>query len=545
MKQKNSPVRRSNRGRSVREPSLEMFAEAVGQYLDASPRSDRSLMMAMTALVEAPGAADRIAAALIDTIRQPPGTPERLDGLIFMLGSALDHLRISGNGGDTTTPRQISDVRRQLETLASEDAIPAHILIGIGHAFATAQVDIGEVLQAAFAATLGGDEQNLDAAAGSQEGFFDDLALECAHDPYLIHEQIALNATLLPAEDQAGMGLFLLSSEVSSVQEAALGFAFSKESVVSCAILDALATLRSEPPIPSIMVERLVHMRPWFTGAAQGRIDNAIRHLRKRAAAPVAQSDVKILDAVASICDGSGAQNFMILAQRGPQTILAVILLKVGKGVAEAWAQVDMSRREAEQMMRDVNREAGGAKVSAAFIEERLARGIATHLEQKTLPPFRLLQVAEMLVLKPIRPAAESIEGAVDALLADVPVDQKDAASIERAHHVFTVGSGRHRAILRSWFEAGEGIEALLRPIRSNEKRIQAVLTEYLPKRRAFWAECCATTAATLAASADRSKNGWCDFALVAREWMGTRPLHELPLAMQIASTSVTAFSFR
>jgi len=51
--------------------------------------------------------------------------------------------------------------------------------------------------------------------------------------------------------------------------------------------------------------------------------------------------------------------------------------------------------------------------------------------------------------------------------------------------------------------------------------------------------------AATLREGADEGDNTWSDFALVARDLLGERPLEGIPLATRIAAATVEAFEQR
>jgi hypothetical protein len=51
--------------------------------------------------------------------------------------------------------------------------------------------------------------------------------------------------------------------------------------------------------------------------------------------------------------------------------------------------------------------------------------------------------------------------------------------------------------------------------------------------------------AATLKEGAAEGDDTWCDFALVARDLVGQRPLAEIPLAARIAAATVEAFEQR
>ena len=93
-----------------------------------------------------------------------------------------------------------------------------------------------------------------------------------------------------------------------------------------------------------------------------------------------------------------------------------------------------------------------------------------------------------------------------------------------------------------TWFKAGEPVEALLRPFKTRKRRIEAVLEQLLPARRIFWAERCASMAATLKEAAPEEDNTWSEFALVARDLGGKKPLETIPLAGRIAGPTVEAF---
>jgi len=79
----------------------------------------------------------------------------------------------------------------------------------------------------------------------------------------------------------------------------------------------------------------------------------------------------------------------------------------------------------------------------------------------------------------------------------------------------------------------------------SGKRRIDAVMTQLLPARRIFWAERCAWMAATLNEAASEAETAWIEFALVARDLIGGKPLDAIPLARRAAAVTVEAFEQR
>ena len=132
----------------------------------------------------------------------------------------------------------------------------------------------------------------------------------------------------------------------------------------------------------------------------------------------------------------------------------------------------------------------------------------------------------------------------VEALPAEIPPERTGTAAARNAHRASAEWEQKYETVA-TWFEAGGVVEDLLRPLRTRKRRIEAVSTQLLPARRTFWAERCAWMAATLKEGAAEGDDAWRDFALVARDLVGQRPLDEIPLVARIAAATVEAFEER
>ena len=247
---------------------------------------------------------------------------------------------------------------------------------------------------------------------------------------------------------------------------------------------------------------------------------------------------------MASLCDGAGAQSLFALVKRGRRFALAALLVKMESGVADAWVTDDMSKAEAEALIEEIVAGSETAEVSIGLLERRLADALVTNVARDAPPPFGLLQVAEAIGLGPLHPEAISPAALAEELLAGLPAERTGTAAATAAHRA-SARWEQEFGTLESWFEAGEAVEILLRPLRTRKQRIEAVLTRLLPGRRNFWAERCAWTAAVLKESAEEDDEAWIDFALVARDLAGERALDAMPLAAQIAAATVEAFVHR
>ena len=92
-----------------------------------------------------------------------------------------------------------------------------------------------------------------------------------------------------------------------------------------------------------------------------------------------------------------------------------------------------------------------------------------------------------------------------------------------------------------NWFEAGDAVDAALKAIDSTDEGAQALLGDYLPGRREFWANQCALSALALKAGEATRDGTWRELALVGRDLLRGVPLHDIPLMRQVADKSAVA----
>jgi hypothetical protein len=520
------------------------IAKAIGRELQHDAGPGESAWAAAAMLAEA-GATEEVALCLLAEARRRRPSERVIDGCAFLLERALDALRLRANGGDVGAGRAIEAVRRGIEqTLAAERAAPAALMM-VARAFAQAELDPGGALQEAMVGAMEAQAAAAPPGSGPEAGgdHLDDLAASLGDDPFAIHAELAATGAAFPPEHRAAMARALALSGNAAVREAALGFACAADPATGAAALEALAQPQGRP-VPSTLVERLVRLRPWLSEARRARLDAAVRVLRPRAAPPEPAPRPEIRSVVATLCDGAGAQSLFALVRRGRRFVLAALLTKTEVGVADAWVTEEMGRAEAEALVAQIAAGSEVVEVSVGLLERRLADALATNVERDAPPPFGLLQVAEALGLGPLHPEAVPPAALAAELLAGLPAERTGAAAVEAAHRA-SAGWEREFEILASWFEAGEAVEALLRPLRTRKRRIEAVLTRLLPGRRGFWAERCAWTAATLKEETEEEDEAWIDFALVARDLAGERQLGTMPLAARIAAATVEAFRQR
>ena len=530
--------------RMTQRTAIAQIAKTIGRELQDSARPSESAWAAGAMLADAGATKEIVTCLFIEAHRKRP-SDRLINGCAFMLERALDTLRLRANGGDVGAGRAIEEVRQGIEQALVKDGATIEVLIMIARAFAQAELDPGEALQEAVVSAM--DAQSAALPPGQEPADigdqFDDLAASLGNDPFTIYAEFAAMGAAFPAEHRAAMASALAMSNRAAVREAVLGFACEANPTTSAAALMALAQPPRGCPVSSTMVDRLVRMRPWLAEARRANLDAAIRGLRPKATTPEPVPRPEIRSVMASLCDGAGAQSLFALVKRGRRFALAAVLVKMENGVADAWVTDDMSKAEAEALIGEIVAGSETTEISIGLLERRLADALASNVARDAPPPFGLLQVAEAIGLGLLHPEAISPETLVQELLADLPAERTGTVAATAAHRASVKWEQEFRT-LKSWFEAGEAVETLLRPIRTRKQRIEAVLTRLLPGRRNFWAERCAWTAAVLKESAEDDET-WIDFALVARDLADGCALEAMPLAAQIAAATVEAFVHR
>lgn len=525
--------------------AIAQLAKVIGRELESGVGPSEEALAAGPILAEA-GATTEIVGSLLAQARRKRPDGRMIEAYAFMLEGALGTLRLHANGGDVRADHAIAEVRNRLDHALGKGRVAPEVLMLMARAFARAELDPGRPLQEAMMSAMDAPSPSMSAALRPEgiSAHFAELAAALDNDPFAIYAELATMAAAFPAEHHAAMAGALAMSDNEAVREAAMGFAFSPHPGVASAALAAVSQQGRGRLVSSKVVDRLVRMRPWLSQTRRANIDTAIRALRPKAAPPLPVERWEIRSVLASLCDGAGAQSLFALAKRGRRFALASLLVKSEVGVADAWVRDGITKAEADALITQIVAGAEAVEISIGLLEQRLADALAINVAHDVPPPFALLQVAETLGLGPLHPENILPLALVEVLIASLPPEWTNTTSAVAAHPASAKWDQQFE-ILGSWFEAGEAVERLLQPLRTRKRRIEAVAAQLLPAGRIFWAERCAWMAATLKEGADEGDYTWLDFALVARDLAGERPLASIPLAGRIAAATVEAFEQR
>ena len=477
--------------------------------------------------------------------KKKPNQP-LLDAFSLMLGQGLESLRSGQERAQPTAAKTLAELERRILAAGRNPKINPALILVVLNQYRIARLTpgtelrnlMGELIEQAAALVPEGT------VLGSPEEDFNLLVQETGGDPFLIHAEITGTGHALPDEHRAAMAHATLNAAAAPIQEAGIGWLLDESPLVRGAALESLSTLAGRGAIPSTTLRRLITMRNWLPATDCPRLDAVIQSCRRHDVACAPQPTTTVVDLCASGIDGAGAQSFFVLVKEGRKYAMASLLVKLGVGIGDSWVQRGMTKRQGEDLLLRISQEIELLETPSSHLAMVLGHFLAVGLARNTAPPFGLLDFIETTGLATANPGLVPLDRLIGSLIAAIPPQRRRPASVNRALKA-SAQWGEHYSFAGHWFEDDEATGRLLtgRKRLGDARRIELLLTEVLPARRLRWAEIFAWVASLLRQS-DTSSD-WGDFALVAAELHGDRPLAEIPIMTRIAATSVEAWKFK
>lgn len=379
---------------------------------------------------------------------------------------------------------------------------------------------------------------------GDLDGMLEDMAKACGGNVFALHAELAEQTSTLPDSHRGGIVAALLASPTAAVQEAAIGWLLDPGPMTRRATATLLLQAAEAKQVRATALRRLITMRNWLPVEERPGVDAIIRACRQKGIDCMAVTTPVVRDVLASMIDGSGAQSMFIVLKDGRKQAVAALLLKQGVGARDAWVDSGLTKQEAEMFLYRIESQADCYDSSIEYLRLALGHALTTALGAGVLPPFGLVDVVERVGLSAINPGALPVERLVADLIGDIPGEHRTPEAVESV----LKNSGdweKDYPSLESWFEDDASLDSLLAGRRLSTKRqVGLVLDQFLPARRARWAEVSAWTALTLRQD-EATEDDWMDLALVAQCLLENRPLDTIPLMVTVAEKTVDAWKSR
>ncbi|PQO22037.1 hypothetical protein C2I36_15085, partial [Rhodobacteraceae bacterium WD3A24] len=243
---------------------------------------------------------------------------------------------------------------------------------------------------------------------------------------------------------------------------------------------------------------------------------------------------------LATLPDGTGAQSIMIAAHRGSTRKVALLMLKPGFGVKDAFCVPAGSAAEQNELLEQMAGEVGALEVTPAFVAQAVEIALGDGVEQGLPPAPGLLEVAEVCSLDILTPQ----ENDTEALMARAdPEGHIKGLSKQAAGRLVNRSDdwAEHHPITDSWFEDDDEVDAALHEARSKRAQETAVWS-VLETRRDKWARIIARSALTLQAASHPDADS---FTATAQALLAGRALRKTPIMRDIVELTLDAWHSR
>lgn len=480
------------------------------------------------------------AVAVVEAIGRLETRHNHDDRLISLLSFTLDEARMARENGKAVGASFIVQLEDGIQALKARDALTDPGCLFLASCWVRAGLPAPDALAGEFSMP---DDMaaELDLSdAPDLEPLIDKLLKEVSGDQ--IDSISALHSGFVE----------LMATFTAPVRQAVVRYVVSRPKTVwgelGCAlILDGRADIRrgaisgladrlAANAMTSDMIARLTVMRSWIAdGDTRTRIDAIVRDaLRQGTDRATSRTAPKAHRALTSLVDGTGAQSMTIALQAGGTRSVAVVLIKQGFGIKDAYLVPCSSASEQRRLIDMIATEVETRDVPVDYIEEAIAIGLSDGLQTGHPPAAGLVSVVQALGWSELRPRPASVFDI--AALAD-PEGQVAVMSAQARGRMINASSEwetQFPMISESWFEDSDAFATAIEAAKT-PAAMKRDLWQTLDARRSHWARVIARMAHLLHAADDPKA---LQFVVVAMALEEGRALKKTPIMEMIFDQS-------
>jgi len=463
------------------------------------------------------------------------------DSFGFLFSQSLEALRFDIESGYRTASELAECARKRLISASKAGAVSPSALLLLIQCFGSAKLDPGQDLRRVVENLLEeishANADNLKPADADLSGLVADLVKQTDGDPFALHSVLGESLEGMPDDYRVLLTTTFLFSGEPAAAEASIGWLLDPAAAVRQALANALEDAARKDKVTPTMLRRMIAMRNWLPQDNRPALDASIATARRKGVQPAQWDDVEVRQLVCTGIDGSGAIGVLAHSHNKRKNVLGSLVLKLGIGVRDAWAQEGVKTKEIEQAFFETSLMDQFA-VPTEFI--RIAAGHFVALGHRTgsMTPFGLLQFLEAVGLSSVQPELMTAMSLLEK------IRDGHVISANQFEGLLAAGSdlANKYAFLNSWFEVGDEVDAALTGSRCTRKKREALVLETVVEpRREWWAQSAAWTAYILNRAAHDEP--WQAFYAAALAIVQERPIREIPLLKLVAGQTVLASS--
>ena len=371
------------------------------------------------------------------------------------------------------------------------------------------------------------------------EGLFAELILQAEGEPLALHHALSESFPAMPPEMRDHVVAYSVGRSDPIHADLACYWLLDPAPRIRLAAAQGLADRLASGDLPGRIPATLVVLRSWMPeDAARSTVDIVIRESMRKAVATAAdQAPWTIHNIRATVPDGGGAQSIGIALQSGSQRKMAMLLLKQGQGVKDAYTIPCRTARDQKSIIERMSEEVGALTVTVDNLRRALSIAMADGLALGQPPLPGLIEVVRLCGFPGLRPEAKSTQDLIAGLVS-VPVVKALAPQQHRALITASEEWWDRHEVIESWLEDSDEAHAILDKARS-AKSAEAALWKWLESRRDWWARILARAADVLEAALDPDAAG---FAACAMALLDGRDLKKIPIMLDVHEQTIEAW---
>jgi len=451
----------------------------------------------------------------------------------------LDEARMGLENDSLLGPSFLENVEMAVGAGLNAGAMKPHHLAGMAVQYRHAGLPVPNILTLdldSFESPDGVENLNL-------EDHLQDLTnevLEAGGNAYSLFNALSDMTAALPDDIVAGFVNHIAGMENPAFEQCVLYFLLSGSALTQEA---AAAGLIERLEKGGLSVDTLVFLpiiRGWLpAGTCRDIVDDLGKRARRKDVAGSFEVHAPglILEIVASITDGVGAQNISITVEHNGKMHVAMVMTKLGYGVKDAFVVPNLSLEEADNIVESVRFEANGENIELATLTMLLQAALSDGVLNSKMPAPGFLDVMKMTNLFDLRPQAMSLQELLKFVDPDKDVQAANPQKLGRWINS-EIGLDFLAPLTCSWFEDTAETRNIVMTGRTAQS-IENKIWKYMEGRRDIWAKRFLQTAAILRDS-DRPRE-WQTLTASAFGLLSGRPLKRIPLMEDVVYTTIEA----
>ena len=408
--------------------------------------------------------------------------------------------------------------------------------VSLARAYARAEVEVPEAL-VSFLMERATTDIEAEGFLDDLEAQIDDLRRDADGDDYVLHTFLNEILGAIPVLLRSGFVQHMAGRNEAWCGRLALYWLLDPAVEVRLAAAFGLGERAQRGSLDTPSASVLPLIRTWVPAdGARPVLDAALREARRHElVGPLEYPALRPSRLLGSFPDGSGSQSFAVVLEGADGPAAAIVLLKAGHGVKDAF----LARGEdAEEPLLLQLAETGCIDLALDALEPALSAALAEGLSAGKPAPPGLIDVAQACGLGALRPQPMTARDWLSRVDPEGKVARLPARERKRLIERSADWSLDHQMV-ESWFEGTAIVDAALEGV-DDPRQLDAALWAAIEKRRGYWALLMARAAHVLKTAT--GGRDWRSFVATAAALIDGAELEKIPVMESILNTSVAAW---